>query len=171
MPDASLRIVTATPDRFPAVIELARRIWPACFAGMISAAQCEYMLGQRYRVEAMARAVAEGMIYELIHLDGAAVGFGAHGPAEEPETWKLWQIYVLPDLQGRGLGGAYIDHVVRVARAASMRTLVLTVNKGNDRARAVYERRGFRVRESARFDIGEGYVMDDFVMILPLDNG
>jgi RimJ/RimL family protein N-acetyltransferase len=38
------------------------------------------------------------------------------------------------------------------------------VNKANVRAQRAYEQFGFRRIEDAVFDIGGGYVMDDYIM-------
>jgi ribosomal protein S18 acetylase RimI-like enzyme len=43
------------------------------------------------------------------------------------------------------------------------------VNKGNHRAIACYRRHGFVEEASVVNDIGGGYVMDDYVMVRPLD--
>lgn len=168
MSSAAVRVTTVTPLDFSQVAELARRIWPVCFGSIITPEQCEYMLGQRYTPSAMAEAIHAGMTYELIHGRNGIAGFGAHGPAAEPTDWKLWQVYVLPDQQGQGLGRRYIEHVANAARLHGRTRLVLTVNKRNARARALYERSGFEVCDSACFDIGNGFVMDDYVMVKAL---
>jgi len=41
--------------------------------------------------------------------------------------------------------------------------LTLTVNKSN-KAKNFYESQGFKVYDEAIFDIGNGYVMDDYLM-------
>jgi ribosomal protein S18 acetylase RimI-like enzyme len=43
-------------------------------------------------------------------------------------------------------------------------TLTLQTNKRNVDAIAFYHKAGFTVREEAVFDIGNGFVMDDYVM-------
>ena len=53
--------------------------------------------------------------------------------------------------------GKRMGRLVRAVQA-------LTVNKGNTDSIAVYLKSGFVVREEAVFDIGSGYVMDDYVM-------
>ncbi len=168
MSPAAVRVSTVAPPDFFQVAELAQRIWPVCFGSMITPEQCEYMLAQRYTPSAMAEAIRAGMTYELIHSRDGIAGFGAHGPAASPTDWKLWQVYVLPDQQGQGLGRRYIEHVANAARRHGRSRLVLTVNKKNDRARALYERSGFEVSDSASFDIGNGFVMDDYVMVKAL---
>ncbi len=132
---------------------------------MISLEQIEYMLARRYNDEAMRAATERDQVtYELLLNEGNAVGFTAHGPTEQPGEWKLHQLYILPQWQGRGFGGGLMDHVEAVARQRGRSVVVLTVNRRNERARAAYERRGYRVRAEACVDIGGGFVMDDFVM-------
>jgi ribosomal protein S18 acetylase RimI-like enzyme len=53
------------------------------------------------------------------------------------------ELYVRPGFAGRGLGRATLAFVEREARASGVRTLLLEVRAGNDRARLVYERAGF----------------------------
>ena len=42
--------------------------------------------------------------------------------------------------------------------------MILAVNKQNSRAIAAYLKNGFAVREAVRVEIGNGFVMDDFIM-------
>jgi len=42
-------------------------------------------------------------------------------------------------------------------------TIFLQVNKKNP-AIAFYQKKGFTIKEEAVFDIGQGFVMDDFIM-------
>lgn len=170
MQEPSLQIEKVGLGEFGIVADLARRIWPVCFADLISPAQCDYMLRQRYSHQGLSQAIASGTLYELMRAGSEPVGFGAHGPGESPGEWKLGQVYVLPECQGRGLGRLYIEHVAQAALERGCTSLILTVNKGNSRARTLYERCGFRIRNAARFDIGNGFVMDDYVMVLSLDS-
>ena len=42
--------------------------------------------------------------------------------------------------------------------------MYLTVNKGNDLGIRAYKGTGFQIVEAVVTDIGEGFVMDDYVM-------
>lgn len=90
--------------------------------------------------------------FAAFQLDGAA-----------PSVSKLHKLYCLPRVQGRGFGRALVDEVKRLCLLARQRSLILNVNKYN-RARHFYEGLGFRVLREEVVDIGEGYVMDDFVL-------
>ena len=55
-------------------------------------------------------------------------------------------------------------HVEQRARAHHCTRLYLQVNKNNRSAIDAYLRNGFAVSEAGRFDIGGGFIMDDYIM-------
>jgi len=85
-------------------------------------------------------------------------------PAAEPATMRLDKLYVLHEHHGRGLGRTLIDAVTAAARANACAAVILNVNKRNANSIRAYERCGFAIREAVVVDIGEGHVMDDYVM-------
>lgn len=168
-PLGAVEIRQAGAADLPALGDLARRIWRAHYPAIIGSAQTEYMLAQRYSTASLESAHTRGEIrFDLLHVDGEFVAFAGHAPGDEPGEWKLKQLYVLPEWQGRGLGARLIRHVEQAAREAGAGTLVLTVNRGNKKAIDSYKRCGFTIRCAAEFDIGEGFRMEDFVMAKPL---
>jgi ribosomal protein S18 acetylase RimI-like enzyme len=54
--------------------------------------------------------------------------------------------------------------VERIARDNAATTLVLNVNRHNIKAIRAYERAGWQVAEMVVVDIGNGFVMDDYIM-------
>jgi len=78
---------------------------------------------------------------------------------------KLDKLYVLPQHQRGGVGRALIDHVLQRARERGYTAITLNVNRGNAAAIAAYECCGFAIRERGDFPIGEGFVMEDYVMV------
>ncbi len=57
-----------------------------------------------------------------------------------------------------------LAHICEQARALGAPAVWLQVNKRNERAIAAYLRAGFQIEKEAVFDIGGGFVMDDYVM-------
>lgn len=53
-------------------------------------------------------------------------------------------MYVAPEASGRGLGWRLLEALLAQARAEALESLVLTVTEGNERARLLYGRAGFR---------------------------
>jgi RimJ/RimL family protein N-acetyltransferase len=147
----------------PELRVLAERIWHTSYRELLSEAQIEYMLGWMYGAETIWRELANGVVWEILELDGAALGYLAYGPPAEEEL-KLHKLYLLPEQQGRGFAQRAIERVLEIAAAARAR-VVLNVNKANLRAQRAYERAGFRVVDAVTNDIGGGFVMDDFIYV------
>jgi len=160
-----MRLDPLTPDDFATIASLGERIWRQHYAAMISLEQIDYMLAGRYTPDKLAAYVGadDRWMYVVRDDDGAPIGYLSYALRGDGEM-KLEQLYLLADRRGGGLGGRMIAHVEDHARALGCARLMLTVNKQNAGAIAVYQRRGFAVRESAVFDIGGGFVMDDYVM-------
>ncbi len=150
---------------FDAIAALARRIWREHYVSIISKEQIEYMLAGRFTAENLAKYLDAPDRWMRVLRDGdEIVGYCSWSLSGRPREMKLEQLYLLPRLHGRGLGRAMMELVEADARARACDTLVLTVNKKNTTASRVYFAAGFQVREEAVFDIGNGYVMDDYVM-------
>jgi ribosomal protein S18 acetylase RimI-like enzyme len=78
---------------------------------------------------------------------------------------KLGQLYVLESNRGMGLGRFMLGQIEQRARDHGRHLLWLQVNKRNTGAIAFYRAAGFGVVREAVFEIGGGFVMDDYVMV------
>jgi ribosomal protein S18 acetylase RimI-like enzyme len=159
------RLAALIPADFRLLAQLADTIWRAHYTKIIGSAQVDYMLADRYTSEKLRLYLdADDRWLMLLRLDSRAVGYCSYALTKNPGEMKLEQLYLLQELQGQGLGRMMLRHVEEQARARGCRTLALQVNKQNDIAVAFYRKAGFAVREEAVFDIGNGFVMDDYVM-------
>ncbi|HXR48809.1 MAG TPA: GNAT family N-acetyltransferase [Candidatus Limnocylindrales bacterium] len=159
------KIIRATEEHLPAIAELAGVIWRACYPGIISRAQIDYMLARMYALDTLREEIrSQSIRYDFLLVDGEPAGFASHGPTSEPGVMKLHKLYLMPALHGRGLGSRLLQHCEREVRMAGAHRLILSVNKRNTQAVAVYKRNGFVIAESVVTDIGGGFVMDDYIM-------
>jgi diamine N-acetyltransferase len=159
------RLDAMTTADFETLARLAEAIWRAHYTRIISSAQIDYMLAGRYTPEKLRLYLnGEDRWLMLMRIDSRAVGYCSYALTENPGEMKLEQLYLLPELHGQGLGKLMLSHVEEQTRARGRSTLVLQTNKHNDIAIAFYRKAGFTVREEAVFDIGGGFVMDDYVM-------
>lgn len=148
-----------------AIATLARVAWQDVYPAIITQAQIDHMLGERYNVSRLRGELATpGIWWDQIHVDGYLAGFASSLLTANPGEMKLDKLYVNPVWQRFGLGGRLIAHVVERALDNACGALILAVNKRNDRAIAAYKKHGFVVREAVCVDIGNGFAMDDFIM-------
>lgn len=161
-------IAAATASHISLVQQLAHEVWHRHYPGILSVAQIDYMLERGYARGALLPFVSErdaGLA--LAHVDDEPAGFTAwYRP--ETATMKLDKLYVLPRHQGAGIGRSLIEHVVEQARVAGCRSVTLNVNRQNVSAIGAYERCGFAIRGHGDFPIGDGFVMEDFIMVRDL---
>jgi len=146
------------------LIPLAYRIWHAHYPGIITPQQIDYMLERGYtRQVIMDEIGSQGVIWLAIKAGDEMIGFASLGPYA-PGTMKLHKLYLLPDRHGTGIGARALAEVEQIARENAASALVLNVNRHNSKAIRAYQRAGWRIAETVVVEIGNGYVMDDYVM-------
>ena len=152
-----------TPQDIGAVSVLARAVWQATYPALISQAQINLMLEDRYCPACISQQLdAPRHAWWVAQLNQTLVGF-AHTTLNDADC-KLDKLYVHPDSQRQGIGSTLLHAVQGWARQQQTGRLWLQVNRGNTQAIAAYQQYGFHIVESRVFDIGQGFVMDDFVM-------
>jgi len=152
-----------TDQDLAAVATLARQIWQTTYAGIITQAQIDSMLAARYNPQALGEYLAaKGRWFELAIVDGEIAGFCAC--EIHRGEYKLDKIYIDSARQRGGIGGQLITRAAARAISLGYAQMILAVNKRNTPAIAAYGKHGFVVRESVCVDIGEGFVMDDYIM-------
>ena len=157
-------ISPVTPADIGFVAALARVVWQQTYPGIISQQQIDFMLEQRYDPSRILEELTmPGIWWDQAIVDGELAGFSSCLITAAGEM-KIDKIYVDPRRQRSGIGARLIDQVSGRALANGCRTLILAVNKSNERAIAAYRKHGFAVREAVCVDIGNGFVMDDFIM-------
>lgn len=148
---------------------LAREIWYAHYPAIIGAAQIEYMLGQRYNLETVRAELRQrGLWWDKLVVGAEMAGFASYFLTQVAGEMKLDKLYVHPRHQRHGYGGRMIERACRVARAQDCSRLVLAVNRNNRPAIEAYLKHGFRIANAVVKDIGDGFVMDDYIMEKPV---
>jgi RimJ/RimL family protein N-acetyltransferase len=73
-----------------------------------------------------------------------AVGLEREGRAKVLHRAKVVGMYVVPEAKGQGVGARLLQALLAHSRTEGLESLVLTVTEGNEAARRLYERCGFR---------------------------
>lgn len=77
----------------------------------------------------------------VAEMDGEVVGWGARG--NESDT--ISDIWIAPNYQRRGIGGAILEHFCALMRDEGLRQARIATHQKNFSAIAVYKRRGFAI--------------------------
>lgn len=159
------RIEPVSDADIPSLVALARDTWHRHYPAIISVAQIEYMLAERYHPDLIRSQLRLRGVWwdKLVTAEGLAAFAATESGARAGEI-KIDKLYVGYQLRGRGFGAALLQHIDQRAIDMGIQRLYLQVNKYNTSAIGAYRRSGFEITESARFDIGNGFVMDDYVM-------
>jgi succinate-semialdehyde dehydrogenase/glutarate-semialdehyde dehydrogenase len=112
----------------------------------------------------------QGISWISIRDNTDMIGFISVGPHGDGIT-KLHKLYLLPEYHGRGIGSLALAEVEQLAKGQNTATLVLNVNRHNQKAIDAYLRAGWQIAEEVVQDIGNGYVMDDYIMSKHLLSG
>lgn len=156
-----------SPSEIETIAGLARHIWREHYAPLIGMRQVEYMLDNFQSVPAITEQLASGYDYYLLAGPvGEPVGYLSVVP--RGNDLFLSKLYVRAECRGAGYGRAAVAHVIGIAREKKLSSVTLTVNKRNLNTIAAYRKFGFTVTADVVQDIGNGFVMDDHVMTLPV---
>lgn len=150
---------------------LAREIWEEHYTPLIGAQQVAYMLDKFQSADKIWQDISQvRLTYSQLELDGQMIGYMAAQIDSNRNTCFLSKIYIRNAYRGRGYARLFLDSLAAECRVYGADKIWLTVNKGNLGSIAAYQKMGFHQDDAIVTDIGGGYVMDDYVMSLELDD-
>ena len=160
-----VRISAVTAADLQNVAQLAREVWYLHYPGIVTVSQIDYMLEQRYQPDAIASQISSGEAWwDKLEVQSKLAGFASYEPGSDSATVKLDKLYVHQRVMRCGFGSALLGHVEEQSRGRGFGTIFLQVNKGNAASIAFYRNSGFKVTDQVKVDIGNGFVMNDFIL-------
>lgn len=149
-------------ERIAALSEFASGIVKRHFDPIIGVAQNDYMIAKFQSPSAIREQISAGSYYYEVRLGGTLAGFLAFYP--EQGKMCLSKFYVAEPFRGKGIASEMFRFLKQKTQEAGISTIFLHVNRHNEGPVAVYRHFGFRVAEEKKSDIGNGFVMDDYIM-------
>ncbi len=158
-------VPVATDTEVEQLAHIAKTIWNEYWPSIIGQAQTDYMVEQFQTADAIARDRAEHAYEYWILYEGDRI-VGYTGGHEEPETNRFFisKIYLYKEERGKHFASRVIEFYEALCRDRGLSALYLTVNKHNELGIRAYVGRGFETIDAVETDIGNGYVMDDYIM-------
>ena len=139
--------------------DLAYEIWHEYWPCLLTEAQIDYMVDKFQSEKAIIEQIqSQNYTYYFLIQDGEIAGYTEVKKKED--YLFLSKLYLKKEFRHKGLGEKAFDKIKNL----SFKKIRLTVNKHNSSAYNAYLKYGFKVIDSVVTDIGNNFVMDDFIM-------
>lgn len=159
-----IEVRKAASDDYKTIRELADRTWYPTYLSILSREQLDYMMELMYSPAAFTEQLSlKNHHFLLASEDGIFLGFASYELNYHSETAKIHKLYVVPEAQGKGVGQKLLSVIENEALKNSNDKIVLNVNRFN-KAINFYQKAGFEKAGEEDINIGNGYLMEDFIM-------
>lgn len=160
-----MKVIEATTEDIFIIQTLASEIWPHTFKDILPKDQISYMMEMMYSTQSLTAQLEDLNHHYLLIKDSTEyLGYTSYEiNYKGTHTTKIHKIYILPSLQGKGLGELFIKEISKIAIKKGSKELSLNVNRFN-KALGFYKKMGFEIKTSEDIEIGNGFLMEDFVM-------
>lgn len=158
-------IPVATDEQIQNLAFMADTVWHEWFAEILSKEQINYMVKKFQSFSPLKKQMTdEGYEYYFLNVNGTNVGYTGIHIEDDSKKLFLSKIYILKPFRGKRYASETFEFLEGICQGMNLEAIYLTVNKHNDNAINVYLKRGFENVKSQVTDIGEGFVMDDYIM-------
>lgn len=160
-----LTISDAGSADFKIIRKIAYDTWPLTYGTILSEIQLEYMLGKFYSEERLLKNMtAKNHLFILVCEDKETLGFASYEyHYDDNPVTHLHKLYMLPAAQGKGAGKLLLAEVEKRAKENHDIAVSLNVNRFNS-AYDFYLKNGYEKIGEIDIPIGDGFLMEDFVM-------
>ena len=158
-----MELIRAENDNIEKLTQLASEIWHEYWPCLLSDEQIAYMVEKFQSSRAIKEQIKnDNYTYYFIVSEGEIAGYA--GISDKKDYLFLSKLYIKKDFRHKGLGRLVIENLKQM----NFPKIQLTVNKYNKNTIDAYLKYGFKIVDSVISDIGCGFVMDDYIMELPL---
>ena len=165
-----ISIAQAEIKDIAAIRSTAFEIWPQVYAALLSPEQISYMMDMMYSCDVIRSELESGVKWFIVKSGNDIAGYASIYDTvfDGVPAVKLDKLYLKECFRSRGIGRQLLSHLVQESKKAGASRMILNVNKYNTPAQSAYKRWGFTLAKSEVNDIGNGFVMDDFVFALDI---
>lgn len=160
-------ILADSEQNFQLIADLAHAIWTEHYIPITGEASVTYMLNKFQSSSAIELQVKDNFNYYILEYNGTPVGYFAY--RIEPDFLFLSKYYILKSYRGKGIGKIALSFIEAQAKKQNSKKIWLSVNKDNTNSINAYLKMGFQNVDERVLDIGEGHVMDDYILEKPLN--
>ncbi len=157
-----IQLTIAQEKDLDTIAKLAKVIWNDHYVPFIGQEQVDYMLDKIYNYQSLVEQLnVKKHVFYLIKNSDNVIGFLSIS-SENKSDYFLHKFYIDQQKSNEGIGTKTLHLLIETTNP---KTLSLTVNRQNFKSINFYFKNGFKIDRVEDFDIGDGYQMNDFVMV------
>ena len=158
-----IRLVPIPEASLNEIAQMAKSIWQNHYVPIIGEQQVNYMLNTIYNTSSLLKQIDSGQRYYFINNESENIGFLSVSINSRNDELFIHKFYILTRFQEKGVGTITLNNLYELFPQITISRL--TVNRQNFKSINFYFKNGFVIEKIADFDIGNGYFMNDFVMV------
>ena len=150
-------------DNISELAKLTSEIWHEYWTCILSDEQIDYMVDKFQSEIAITNQINnENYTYFYIVYNNQKAGY--IGLSDKQDYLFLSKLYIKKEFRHNGLGTEAFNFIKDYAGKNNFNKIQLTVNKYNENTINAYIKWGFKTINSVVTDIGNNFVMDDYIM-------
>ncbi|MCI8850651.1 MAG: GNAT family N-acetyltransferase [Erysipelotrichaceae bacterium] len=155
-------------QQIEALAACAKEIWNEYFTSLISQTQIDYMVEKFQSAPALKKAIFENSYtYYMVCDNDKPIAYC--GIQVQKDRLFLSKLYVKKAYRKQGISSWLLKSCIEYAKKHRCHAIYLTCNKYNENSLAMYHHKGFQIIDTQEAEIGEGFIMDDYILELALD--
>lgn len=158
----NLQLEPIFEQNIPELVSLANEIWNVYYPPIVGQEQVTYMLSKLYSREALLEQMHAKQNFYFIQKSDVNLGFVSILKIRSMEYF-IHKFYVNTQMHGQGIGSVTFKKLLE--KLDPVKTFHLQVNRLNFKAINFYFKLGFSIEKVIDVPIGEGFVMNDFMMV------
>ena len=141
---------------------MAKEIWYEYYLSIITQEQIDFMLEQFYHREKLESDWKSGIDFLNIEESGKSIGYVSIS-GNDDEQFFIHKFYLKKENRGGGIGSNVFSEILD--KYPNAKEIRLQVNRKNVASINFYFKNGFKIEKWADFEIGNGYEMNDYIML------
>ena len=158
-----IKFIEVKISDIPKLAKLTNYIWHEYWTCILTNEQIDYMVEKFQSEKAILNQYKhEKYSYYFINENGKDIGY--FGLSDKKDYLFLSKLYISKEYRHKGIGTKSFEKIKEIAKAKGYKAIRLTVNKHNTNTINAYNQWGFKTIDAVVTDIGNGFVMDDYIM-------
>ena len=159
-----MKITPVLNDKIRDLAVLSNEIWHEYWPCILSAEQIDYMIAKFQSEQAIKDQIErECYSYYFVNCNDECLGYFGIS-SKNKDYLFLSKLYLKKECRHLGYGKKVFEEIKLIALNLGYNKIQLTVNKYNKNTIDAYLKYGFKTIDSIVSDIGNNFVMDDYIM-------